>query len=52
MTIIGGHFRFKVGTDDEVKIWAIPGLFLFIFGLFQVNIKIFITNQCEKIHPV
>ena len=28
--------------------WVNPGLFLFIFGLFQTNIKIFATNICEK----
>ena len=30
------------------KKWANPGLFLFIFGLFQTNNTIFTTNQCEK----
>ena len=27
-----------------------PGIFLFIFGLFQTNTNILTTNQCEKCH--
>ena len=43
-----GRLNSRVMELSFLKKWAIPGLFLVIFGLFQSNNTIFITNQCEK----
>ena len=42
-------FWVKYEEIRYVLAWRIPGLFLFIFGLFKLTKNtIYATNQCEK----